>query len=144
VHGLRSRLTVLTIALAGAMACGDHLLGVDEEFADEPETLPVCMLLSGTHGYWENGESNIVWDPERDHAGGVCMCMTEAEMVSGELDHELNDDMLVECERLSALLGYDWDECEEDYASGHWLGGTYRASADSFWHFLVPDDLHCE
>lgn len=41
----------------------------------------------------------------------------------------------------AALLGFDWDAYEEDHASGNWIGGTYRATPDSYWHFLVPDDL---
>lgn len=72
------------------------------------------------------------------------MCMTPEQLESHELHDELNDRLLVECQRLSELLGFDWDECEDDYASGHWIGGTYRATPDSYWHFLVPDDLHCE
>ena len=64
--GSRLRLSLLALALVSGFACGDHLLGIDDD--DEPETIPVCMILSGTVGYWENGDSNLVWDLAHDPA----------------------------------------------------------------------------
>lgn len=135
---------MLTLVLAGGLACGDHLLGLDEDMFDEPETLPVCMILSGTRGYWENGDSHIVWDLANENTGSVCTCMTPEQLESHEMHGELNDRMLIECQRLSALIGFDWDECEEDHATGHWLGATYRCTPNDYWSFLVPEDLDCE
>jgi hypothetical protein len=140
---VRHSVMMLALTLAGGLACGDRLVELDEEL-DALETQPVCMILTGTRGYWDNGDSHLISDPERGTAGGVCTCMTEAQLESRELFDELNDAMLVECERLSALLGFDWDECAENHASGHWLGGTYLASPGNFADFLVTDDLDCE
>jgi hypothetical protein len=135
---------MLVLALAPVLACGDHLLDLDTSSLDEPDTFPVCMILSGTLGHWENGDSNIVWDLANEKAGAVCMCMTEEQYVSHELHGMLNDRMLPECERLSEQIGFDWDECEDDYSTGHWLGATYRCSPGEYWSFLVPEDLECE
>jgi hypothetical protein len=142
--GLRGVVTLLSLTLVGGLACGDHLLELDEDFqADEPETLPVCLVLAGTTlGYWQNGDSSTVWDLEQTAA--VCTCMTPEQMESGELDGVLNDRMLVECERVSALRGFDWDECEEDHASGVWFQLTFDCSPGKYFNFLVPDDLVCE
>lgn len=139
----RARLSILALANACGLACGDHLLDSDDA-DDEPETVPVCMILSGTLGYWENGDSNIVWDLANEQTGSVCSCMTLEQFESHELHATLNDRMLAECERLSGVIGFDWDECEQDHASGSWLGTTYRSMPGDYWAFLVPDDLDCE
>lgn len=129
------------------IGCGDRLADLSEDEL-EPETVPVCMLLSGTLGHWEDGHSMIVWDPVLEQVGSICTCMTHERIELPTFEFrdgldDLNDQMLVECERLSALIGFDWDECLEDYAAGTWRGVTYRAMPNDYWGYLVPDDLQC-
>ena len=137
----RARLLGLVVALslAAVAACGDD----DTTFAPEPESKPVCMLLMGTFGYWEDGGSHQVSDLERGHVASACMCMTEDEFDSRSLHDDLNDLLLDECERQSALFEFDWDECQERHDSGHWIGATYWAWQNR-WDFLVRPDLVCE
>jgi len=130
---------VAALTLAAALACGDD----DTTVAPEPESKPACMLLFGTFGYWEDGGSHQVWDLEKGHVASACMCMTEDEFYSRSLHDDLNDLLLDECERQSALFEFDWDECQEQHDSGFWIGGTYWAWQNK-WAFLVPPQLHCE
>lgn len=140
--GMPRSAEVLALVLV-VLACGEHQLDLPDDDL-EPASMPVCMLLVDTLGHWDEGESNIVWDVEAEQVGSVCTCMTEDELLSEALHDELNDRMLVECRRLSALIGFDWDECLEDYESGIWKGTTYRSQPDDYWSFLVPNDLRCE
>ena len=137
----RARLLGLVVALslAAVAACGDD----DTTVVPEPESKPVCMLLMGTFGYWEDGGSHQVWDLEKGHMAAACMCMTEDEFDSRSLHDDLNDQLLDECERQSALYEFDWDECQERHDSGSWVPLTYWAWQNR-WDFLVPPDLVCD
>lgn len=104
----------------------------------------MCMLLTGTLGYWDDGTQQIVWDDANEQTASICTCMTEEELESHEIHEALNDQMLLECQRLSALMGFDWDECIEDHASGQWMGTTYRAGPGDYWASFAPADLDCE
>lgn len=141
------RLVSLALALA-SFGCGDRLADLSQDEL-EPETVPVCMLIAGTRGYWHDGTRGIVWDPEIAVTPAICECMTTerlelpAEEFWATLD-DLNDQMLAECERLSALRGFESDDCLEDYESGLWRHMTVRALPGDYWGFLVPPDLDCE
>lgn len=135
------RLTTLALALLAGLGCSDRLIEVAD---DEPETVPVCMVLAGTVGYWEDGSHMNVWDDVHEETFSICTCMTQEQLEARTFHDELNDQMLVECQRLSDLMGFDWDECIEDHAAGDWEGATFRATQDDYWAFLVPNDLDCE
>lgn len=145
---LEARRLVCVFALLAGFGCGDRLADLSEDEL-EPETVPVCMILAGTLGYWENGEARLVRDPAIDHTFAICECMTRERLelptpeFRASLD-DLNDQMLVECERMSALMGFDWDECQQDYESGSWRGTTYNALPGDYWAPIVPPDLDCE
>lgn len=144
----RRRVSVSAVALGVVLGCGERVADLPEDEL-EPETLPVCMLMAGTRGYWDDGKSGIVWDPALEQTPAICECMTQERLalpIQTFRDGltELNDQMLAECNRLSDLRAFDWDDCLQDYESGYWRGSTARAMPGDYWAFIVPPDLHCE
>lgn len=125
--------------LAGG-ACGDDLTEVPDEDGREP----ACMLLVGTDGHWDDGSVRVIFDEFDSGSVGVgCMCLTQEEFESQSRHDELAELVLAECERLSALHEFDWDECQEDYDNGVWLPLVYWGWEGSQFRYRVPPTLPC-
>lgn len=137
-----SRLAVL-VSLAGVLAigaCGDDETVVPEDDGREP----ACMLLINTEGHWDDGRSRAVLDEfDSGSVAAACVCLDEEEFDSESVREEMADLLLVECERLSGLFEFDWDECQEDHDNGVWLPFVYWAWKGSQFRYLVPSNLPC-
>ncbi|NVB37579.1 hypothetical protein G6O69_07025 [Pseudenhygromyxa sp. WMMC2535] len=117
----RKALLVGAASLVGAgVGCAQRQLEQDPSFADIHRE-PVCMVLVGTHGYWEDGTIDTINDDENGGSLSACMCMSEEEYEKGERDEALADLMLEVCLGYSSYRGYDWDDCEEDRYDGEWM-----------------------
>ena len=122
------RLRSLILLPALALACGDRLVSTDEIPVD-----PFCVESLGTMGYWLDGDRAHVFE---DGVGTphACACITEeqfwdeAEIV--RLTALLRDELLPECERIAALRGFDWNDCQSDYDGGQWEHGYM---VDELW-----------
>ncbi|MCA9687270.1 MAG: hypothetical protein KC457_34235, partial [Myxococcales bacterium] len=92
------------------VSCGD-----DATEVSEPLTQRVCSRPT-SWGHWENGSMHII-APDRQ----VCLCMSEAEYLSGERLDELNAMLLEDCELDAEPYEFDWTECQQYHDAGYWL-----------------------
>lgn len=132
-------LALLAAALAGGACADDDTVPIDGEDLE-----PACMLLIDTEGHWDDGTHTVIYDAFVSEAGAVaCLCLREEEFHSKARRNELADLVLAECERLSALFEFDWDECQEDYDNGVWLPFVYWSGEGTPHAFQVPPSLPC-
>lgn len=134
-------------SLLASLACLSGLGCASDETVAVPNAEgrdPACMVLVNTEGHWDWGGSNVIFDLYgTGTAGGACMCLTEDEFESEEIRWQLAEQVLADCERISATFDFAWDECEEDFENGVWLPYVYWAPEGSTFDFLVPPNLGC-
>jgi hypothetical protein len=103
---------------ATTLGCNERLVSSDQVPLD-----PMCMIPWGTRGHWLDGTSALVETAEGD-TPYACACIIEEqfweEVETGRWTEELGAELLVECERIAALQGFDWNDCQSDYESGKW------------------------
>jgi hypothetical protein len=121
----------LILLSAFAFACGDRLVSTDEIPVD-----PLCMHAGGTMGYRLDGSRGRVHDRETDRPY-ACACITEEqfwdEAEIARLSEQLEAELLLECERVAAQLGFDWNDCQIDHDTDVW----HAYMADEIW---APDE----
>ncbi|WP_052548489.1 hypothetical protein [Enhygromyxa salina] len=111
---LHIHLGALTLGFALALtvpACQDDTLVA---VPDEGERACARPL---SYGHWEDGTLRAIGE-----ARHVCLCMTKAEYESKSRIAELNEALLADCELDAAQYDFDWNDCEQDFASNEWVG----------------------
>ncbi|GEM_PF-6182328 len=100
------------LCMLGMTACQDDFVVVP--VLEEGERACARPL---SHGHWEDGTHRTVGT-----ARHVCLCMTEAEYESESRFDELNQALRRDCEQDAVQYGFDWTDCEEDFAAKNWIG----------------------
>ena len=132
-----------TYALLGAallgLGCNDRLIDSDQIPAE-----PYCMFAAGTMGTRADGTSAHLIDPVRDATPYVCSCVTEEqfwdEVLLAQVKDDLNDDLLVECERVADAEGFVSNECQLHHDIDHWVGGSLFAIGKFALPFSCPGE----
>lgn len=96
--------------VSGLTACTDDTVPGPEEGA-------AACARGITRGYWNDGTRRGIGGDRH-----VCLCITEEEFESKSRLDEINMLLLEDCRSQSAYYGFDWDDCDEDYASKEWIG----------------------
>ena len=101
------------LATALLTSCGDDTTEVVEPLTERACSRPLAW------GHWNEGGMHTI-GPDRH----VCLCMSEAEFLSGERLDELNAALLADCELAAAPWDFDWTECQDRYDEGVWIEGV--------------------
>ena len=103
---------------AVVLGLGPSLLGCIDDVVPIPQVDESAACARGlSKGYWNDGTHRVIGADRH-----VCLCITEDEFESMSRVDELNQMLLEDCRDQSALYGFDWDDCDEDYAAKEWIG----------------------
>jgi hypothetical protein len=109
---LHIHVRALTLGFALTMAaCQDDTVVVVPDEGERACARPISS------GHWEDGTHRAVGTDRH-----VCLCMTKAEYESKSRISELNEALLEDCELDAVQYGFDWNDCEQDFASNEWVG----------------------
>lgn len=115
---MRSRLAFILAAVVGVgLSCQERLAP-----GETSEGWKICTFVNAAKVYDDQGQPvGVVHGPGGGNSA-VCVCLTEDEYWSGELDDYFNDQALATCIEDATRMGYpDAHDCEFWHDEGQWI-----------------------